>query len=83
MISQVEERALKESPSSVAKDFIGSGIDASTLRKNSLRELLPSETIDLLILVATALAAIYFVSSSRRNYKISSEVGGKSVKATK
>lgn len=83
MISQVEERALKESPSSAAKDFIVSGLDASTLPKSSVRELLPSATIGLSILVATALAAIYFVSSSRRNSKISSEVEGKSLKVTK
>jgi len=83
MISQVEERALEESPSSVARDFIGSGVDASTLPKNSIRELLPSPTIGVSILVATVVAAIYFVSASRRNSKISSEVGGKSVKAMK
>ena len=77
MISQVEERALEESPSSAARDFIGSRVDASTLPKNSVRELLPSPTIGLSILVATALAAIYFASASRRNSKISSEVGGK------
>lgn len=42
MISQVEERALEESPSSAVGDFIGSGVDASTLPKNTVRELLPS-----------------------------------------
>lgn len=83
MISQIEESALEESSSSAAKDFNGSGVDTSTLPKSSVRELLPSATIGLSILAATALAAIYFVSASRRNSKISSEVGGKSVKATK